>query len=287
MLDRRTKGGAMKDLAGKVGFVTGGASGIGLALGRAMLEAGMKVALADIEPRALDDAVRGLGNLGEVRGIRCDVSDRAAMKLAADEAFGAFGRVHVLCNNAGVAVGGIQDQVSYEDWDWVLGVNLEGVVSGIREFLPRIRAQGEGGHIVNTASMAGMISPPHLSPYSATKFAVVAMSEALAGELQGTGIGVSVLCPGWVRTRINESGRNRPAKFGGAGDANLGGDRAEMRATIDAAIKDGMDPADVARRTLAAIRANRLYVFTHPQMKPAVEDRFRRILAAFDDAEKG
>jgi NAD(P)-dependent dehydrogenase (short-subunit alcohol dehydrogenase family) len=276
----------MKELAGKVGFVTGGASGIGLALGRAMLEAGMKVALADIEPRALEGAVRSLGNLGEVRGIRCDVSDRAAMKRAADEAFGTFGRVHLLCNNAGVAVGGIQDQVSYEDWDWVLGVNLLAAVSGIREFLPRMRAQGEGGHIVNTASMAGMISPPHLSPYSATKFAVVAMSEALAGELQGTGIGVSVLCPGWVKTRINESGRNRPTKFGGAGEANLGGNQTELRKTINAAIEGGMDPAEVARRTLAAVRDNRLYVFTHPQMRPAVEDRFKRILEAFDEAER-
>jgi len=276
----------MKDLKGKGAFITGGASGIGLAMGRAMLEAGMKVMLADIEKRALDDAVRGLGNLGEVRGVLCDVSDRAAMTRAAEEAFTALGKVHVLCNNAGVAVGGPQETVSDKDWDWVLGVNLQAIASGISAFVPRIKAQGEGGHIVNTASMAGMVSPPFIGPYAATKFAVVALSEGLAVELAGSGIGVTVLCPGWVKTKINESGRNRPGRFGGESSISLTGTNSKMRETIDEAIRAGIEPAQVAERVMEAIRENQLYVFTHAAMRQTVEERFKRILAAFDHAEK-
>lgn len=275
----------MKDLQGKGAFITGGASGIGLAMGRAMLEAGMKVVLADIERRALDEAVKSLGNVGDVRGALCDVSDRAAMRRAADEAFAALGKVHVLCNNAGVALGGPQDQVTDRDWDWILGVNLEAVASGISAFLPRIKAQGEGGHVVNTASMAGMLSPAFMGPYAATKFAVVALSEGLAAELQGSNIGVTALCPGWVKTKINESGRNRPDRFGGKSESSLTGADAVMKQTVNEAIKTGLEPADVAERVLEAIRENQLYVFTHPAMRSAVEDRFKRIQAAFDYAE--
>lgn len=272
----------MRDFAGKGAVVTGGASGIGLAMGRAFLEAGMKVALLDIEKAPLDRAAESLGNLGVVRGIVCDVSDRAAMAKAAAESIAALGKVHVLCNNAGVAAGGPQEQIPYADWDWVLGVNLEAVVAGTHEFLPHIRAHGEGGHIVNTASMAGMISPPGMGPYTATKFAVVALTEGLAMELDGTNIGATALCPGWVKTRINESGRARPERFGPKRPVALAGVAAERAAQIDEAIKNGMDPAEVAARVVEAIRENHLYVFTHPAMKVAVEDRFKRILAAFD-----
>src|SRR5271167_4903433 len=207
----------MRELSGKAAFVTGGASGIGLALGRAFAQAGMRVMLADIEAESLAAAVASLQGVGpEVRGVTCDVADPASVDLAAEACYQAFGRVHVVCNNAGVAGGTGIDNISLDDWRWVLDVNLMGVLHGIRTFLPHIRAHGEGGHIVNTASMAGMVSGLGFSPYSASKFAVVAMSEGLAMHLRPLGIGVSVLCPGWVRTRITESARNRSVRYGPA-----------------------------------------------------------------------
>ena len=205
----------MQTLAGKTAFVTGGASGIGLALGRAFAEAGMKVMLADIEADALADAVKGLHNIGpDVRGVVCDVTDAASVEQAAKESFGAFGNVHIVCNNAGVAAGGGIDNISLDNWKWVLDVNLMGVLHGVRTFLPHMRAHNEGGHFVNTASMAGMMSGMGFSPYTASKFAVVAMSEGLASQLKPFGIGISVLCPGFVRTRIGESSRNRQEQYG-------------------------------------------------------------------------
>src|ERR1700709_415836 len=205
----------MRELAGKTAFVTGGAGGIGFALGRAFAEAGMKVMLADIETEALTAAVKSLHNFGPaVRGIICDVGDSASVDAAASETIEAFGNVHVVCNNAGVAAAGGIDDISLDNWRWVLDVNLMGVLHGIRAFLPHIRAHGEGGHIVNTASMAGMNGGLGFSPYTAAKFAVVGMSEGVSEQLQPHGIGVSVLCPSFVRTRIHESGRNRPGRYG-------------------------------------------------------------------------
>src|SRR5262245_6034014 len=199
----------MRDLTGKTAFVTGGASGIGLALGRAFAEAGMKVMLADIETEALTRAVKSLQGLGpDVRGVICDVADPESVARAAEASYKAFGNVHVVCNNAGGAAGSGIDDISLDNWRWVLDVNLMGVLHGVHTFLPHIRAHGEGGHIVNTASMAGMISRLGFSPYAASKFAVVTMSEGLAMQLKPLGIGVSVLCPGFVRNRIAESGRN-------------------------------------------------------------------------------
>jgi NAD(P)-dependent dehydrogenase (short-subunit alcohol dehydrogenase family) len=205
----------MRELAGKTAFVSGGASGIGFALGRAFAEAGMKVMLADIETDALAAAVKSLRKFGpDVRGVTCDVADPVSVERAAKASYEAFGNVHVVCNNAGVAGGGGIDNISIDTWRWVLDVNLMGVVHGIHTFLPHIRAHGEGSHIVNTASMAGLQSGLGFSPYATSKFAVVAMSEGLAIQLQPLGIGVTVLCPGYVRTRISESGRNRPARYG-------------------------------------------------------------------------
>jgi len=274
----------MRDFAGKGAFVTGGASGIGLGLGRAFAAAGAKVMLADIEAGPLDKAVAELKRTGaEVKGLVCDVSDRAAVERAAAETVAAFGKVHILCNNAGVGVGGAPvDQIAPADWDWAIGVNLMGVIHGIAAFLPHLRKQGEGGHIVNTASMAGMASAPMMSPYNVTKFGVVTLSESLAVELQGTGIGVSVLCPGWVNTGIGESARKRPARFGKAPE--LTPLAASRRAQISELLRSGMSPDEVAARVMAAIRDDDLYVFTHPEMRGAVEDRFRRILAAYDKA---
>ncbi len=207
----------MREFAGKTAFVTGGASGIGLALGRAFAEAGMKVMLADIERAALDSAIESLSEFApDVRCILCDVADPNSVERAARATFAAFGNVHIVCNNAGVAAGGGIDTISIENWRWVIDVNLMGVVHGIRSFLPHMRAHGEGGHIVNTASMAGMNGGLGFSPYAASKLAVVAMSEGLKAQLEPEGIGVSVLCPSFVRTGIGESGRNRPARYGEA-----------------------------------------------------------------------
>src|SRR3982074_1737309 len=205
----------MLEFAGKTAFVTGGASGIGVARGRTCAEAGMKVMLADVEVDALAAAVKSLHNFGpDVRGVICDVADPVSVEHAAKASYDAFGNVHVVCNNAGVAAGGGIDNISLDNWRWVLDVNLMGVLHGIRSFLPHIRAHGEGGHIVNTASMAGMITGLGFSPYGASKFAGGSMSEGLALHLRPLGIGVSVLCPSFVRTRIGESGRNRLERYG-------------------------------------------------------------------------
>jgi NAD(P)-dependent dehydrogenase (short-subunit alcohol dehydrogenase family) len=274
----------MRHLEGRTAFVTGGAGGIGFALARAFLQAGMKVMIADIDEAALEHALRELLPLGDASAMLCDVSDRSSLHEAAQKTLATFGKVHVVCNNAGVSSGGLQEQIPAEDWDWVLGVNLAGVVNGVTVFLPYIKAHGEGGHIVNTASMAGMVSVAHMGPYCASKFAVVALSEGLAAELAGSNTGVTALCPGWVRTRIAESGRNRPARFGPGRDAE--GTPTEAAQRIMELIRTGLDPDDVAARVLDAIRGNELYVFTHPEMRPAVEERFQRIRAAFDRAER-
>jgi NAD(P)-dependent dehydrogenase (short-subunit alcohol dehydrogenase family) len=276
----------MRELSGKAAFVTGGASGIGLALGRAFADAGMKVMLADIETDALNGAVKSLGNAGaDVRGVACDVTDPASVDRAAQDAFAAFGHVHVVCNNAGVAAGGGIDTVSLDNWRWVHDVNQMGGLHGIRSFLPHIRAHGEGGHIVNTASMAGITGGLGFSPYTASKFAVVGMSEGLRTQLQPLGIGVSVLCPGFVRTRIDDSGRNRPARYGAASPLDPASPAAALVAQMSQLVQSGIDPAEVAARVVAAIRADELYVFTHPQMRAEMEQRFAAIRAAMNKAE--
>jgi len=274
----------MRELAGKTAFVTGGAAGIGLALGRAFAEAGMQVMLADIERDALAGAVTSLHNIGpQVRGVVCDVADPGSVDAAAKETIEAFGKVHVVCNNAGVAAAGGIDNISLDNWRWVLDVNLMGVVHGIRAFLAHIRAHGEGGHFVNTASMAGMNGGLGFSPYTAAKFAVVGMSEGLSQQLKPYGIGVSVLCPHFVRTRIGESGRNRQGRYGETqAPPDPASPNGQMLALISASIAAGLDPADVAARVLAAIRDDELYVFTHPDMRGHVDARFAAIQAAMD-----
>jgi NAD(P)-dependent dehydrogenase (short-subunit alcohol dehydrogenase family) len=273
----------MREFAGKTAFVTGGAAGIGLALGWAFAQSGMKVMLADIEADALQAAVKSLKEISpDIRGTICDVADAASVERAAQASFDAFGRVHVVCNNAGVAAGGGIDHISLDSWRWVIDVNLMGVLHGIKSFLPHIRAHGEGGHIVNTASMAGMLGGLGFSPYTASKFAVVSMSEGLALQLKPHGIGVSVLCPHYVRTRIGESGRNRPERYGQSQPLDPTAPAAAMVAEIARQIEAGLDPATVATRVLTAIREDQLYVFTHPGMRAQVETRFAAILAAMD-----
>jgi NAD(P)-dependent dehydrogenase (short-subunit alcohol dehydrogenase family) len=275
----------MRELAGKTAFVTGGASGIGLALGRAFAEAGMNVMLADIETDALAVALKSLHDFGpNVRGTICDVADPVSVECAAKASYAAFGNVHVVCNNAGVAGGGGIDNISLDNWRWVLDVNLMGVLHGIHTFLPHIRAHGEGGHFVNTASMAGMVSGLGFNPYAASKFAVVTMSEGLAMQLAPLGIGVSVLCPGYVRTRIGESGRNRPERYGPTQTPDPASPAGALVAHIAELLKTGLDPSAVAARVLAAIREDELYIFTHPEMRAEAENRFAAILAAMDTA---
>jgi len=277
----------MRDLVGKTAFVTGGASGIGFALGRAFAEAGMNVMLADIETEALAVAVESLQGLGPgARGVACDVADPASVERAAEASSEAFGNVHVVCNNAGVAGGGGIEDISLDTWRWVLDVNLLGVLHGVRTFLPHIRAHGEGGHIVNTASMAGLNSGLGLSPYSASKFAVVSMSEGLAKQVAPLGIGVTVLCPGFVRTRISDSGRNRPGRYGPAPAPDPASPAGKLAAQLADLGRLGLDPMDVAAQVLTAIREDELYVFTHAgaEWRAELKGRFDAILSAMDDA---
>lgn len=281
----------MIELAGKTAFVTGGASGIGLSLARALAQAGMNVMLADIERDALAAAVENLSGLGlkNIGSVVCDVADLSSMEQAAEAAYKAFGNVHIVCNNAGVTARGGIDDISVETWRWVLDVNLMGVLHGISTFLPHIRAHGEGGHIVNTASMAGLNSGLGFHPYSASKFAVVNMSEGLAMQLKPFGIGVTVVCPGFVKTHIWDAGRNRQQRYGGAPVTSPGSPAADLAAILFDLNATGIDPLDVAKQTVAAIRQNELYVFTHagPAWREELEQRFNAILLAMDKAAEG
>ena len=273
----------MRELSGRTAFITGGASGIGLELGRAFVAAGMKVMLADVETDALERAVASLREVtSDICGVACDVADADSVERAAQATFDAFGHVHVVCNNAGVAAGGGIDNISLDNWRWVIDVNLMGVVHGIRTFLPHLRAHGEGGHIVNTASMAGMNGGLGFSPYTASKFAVVAMSEGLSMQVKPHGIGVSVLCPSFVRTAIGDSGRNRPARYGQPQPLDPASPAGLMVAEIARRLEAGLDPSDVAARVVSAIRNDELYIFTHPNMRDEVDARFAAIQAAMD-----
>lgn len=269
----------MKDLEGRVAFVTGGGSGIGSGMARRLAAAGVKVAVADIrmEPAAAvaSEIVRANG---AAIPVQVDVSDRASVEAAAAEVLEAFGRVDILCNNAGVAMHGVPvESVPLADWDWVIGVNVYGVINGIQAFLPHIRAHGKGGHVVNTASIGGLqVNPSFLTgPYSMTKYAVVALSEALANELADTSIGVSVLCPAAVQTGIHLSGRARPDRLGGAVERPENHFMGEL-------IKDGLTPDTVGNEVVRAIRDRRFWIFPHAQTRQWVEARHARIQAGYD-----
>ena len=268
----------MRDLSGKTAFITGGASGLGLAMAHAFGGAGMNVMLADIEEAPLKAAVADL-EACQVRtsSVLCDVGDRAAVVAAAQATIDAFGKVHVVCNNAGVGAGGPIGEVKPADWDWIVAINLMGVVYGMEAFLPHVRAHGEGGCFVNTASMAGMISVPGMEPYTATKYAVVGMSEGWAGQLAPENINVAVLCPGFVKTKINQSGRTRQTQYGGPVPNNP----VVGQSNVD----NGIDPEFVGRRVLEAVQNDERYIFTHPDMRGLVQGRFARIMAGFDAAD--
>ncbi len=273
----------MKDFAGKAAFITGGAGGIGFAMARAFGQRGMKVTIADVEAETCAKAVETLRREGIVAiGSTCDVSDRASLADAAMRTFREFGKVHVLCNNAGVSRAGPIETIASSDWDWVIGVNLKGLVHGLQLFLPHMKAHGEAGHIVNTASVNGVVGAPTAGPYSATKFAVVGMSEVLAAELAETPIGVSVLCPSWVKTRMLDNGRNRSDRFGGPIRIDADSANAERNARYAKALESGLDPADVAALVIGAIETRRLFVFTHAETRAAIERCHELMLHGFD-----
>ncbi len=261
----------MKDFAGKTAFITGGAGGIGFAMARAFGRRGMKVAIADVEAETCAKAVETLKAEGIAAvGFACDVADRDRYAEVAGRVLAEFGKVHILCNNAGVSRAGSIETIASSDWDWVIGVNLKGLVYGLQLFLPQMKAHGEDGHIVNTASVNGVVGSALAGPYSATKFAAVGISEVLAAELKDTPIGVSVLCPSWVKTRMLDNGRNRPAQYGGPLRIATDSANTERNARYAKALETGLDPAHVAQLVLGAIEARRLFVFTHPDTRDAV-----------------
>jgi NAD(P)-dependent dehydrogenase (short-subunit alcohol dehydrogenase family) len=270
----------MRDVNNKIAFITGAASGVGYGMARAFLEAGMRLVLADIRSDALDAAAKKLrGGDADVYCIPLDVTDRAAMAAAADEAERYFGKVHILCNNAGINVFGPVDQASFDDWDWIMDVNLNSVFNGIRCFLPKIKAHGEGGHIVNTASMASIVSGPGAGIYTAAKCAVRGLSECLWYNLAPQGIGVSVVCPGLVNSNIHHSEELRPSSRAESGYAK----DPEFAKRLEAIQSLGMDPVVVGRKVLRGIMNDDLYILTHPEHKDEVIRDFAEIVAAFPD----
>ena len=256
----------MQDVEGKVAVVTGGASGIGYGIARTLLKAGMKVVICDISERHLDEVRAELKGANNVHFIKVDVTDRDAMEAAADEVERVFGKVHLVCNNAGVPSGEAIDEAGFEEWDWVMGVNLGGVINGVKTFAPRIKAHGEGGHIVNTSSMAGLIPLPATGGiYSASKFAVRGVTDSLRLALAKDGIGVSCLCPGLTRSRIMSVAR--------------GGQTRQ-----DAVFNDmgaGMDPMELGEAVLKGVKANAPYIFPHGEFQAEVREIFEEILALF------
>jgi NAD(P)-dependent dehydrogenase (short-subunit alcohol dehydrogenase family) len=266
----------MEDLQGKVAVITGGASGIGRAVAERAATEGMRIVLGDIEEGPLTETVDALtGGGAEAVGVVTDVADLASVHALRDRALDRFGAVHLVHNNAGIGLGGPIWEVSEEDWRWILGVNLWGVIHGVATFTPLLMDQGEG-HIVNTASVAGLIAAPFLGPYNATKQAVVAISETLFKDLQAVAapVGVSVLCPGFVQTRIAESERNRPDW---APDRDVEGAMA-VRGVVQNLVDSGIAPATVADRVIDAVRSDTFYILTHPELEGAITTRFEDIV---------
>ncbi len=269
----------MKDFQGKTAVVTGAASGIGKALALDLARRGMNLVLADLEAGPMEAAETEIRALStetmpvEVLAVSTDVAELASVQALAAAAWDRFGAVHVVCNNAGVAIGGPLQDATHADWEWVMGVNLWGVIHGVEAFVPRMIAQQQGGHVVNTASMAGLIASKGLGIYNTTKYAVVGLSETLAKDLRDEGIGVSVLCPMGVTTRIRESERNRPPSLGGgkALDSHGGPDL----------LGRYLSTQEVSNLVMEAIENGRLYVPTHSEGLEFWERRAQRIAQAF------
>jgi NAD(P)-dependent dehydrogenase (short-subunit alcohol dehydrogenase family) len=270
----------MRDLQGRVAVITGAASGIGRGIAHALAAEGAHIVVADIEAGPARAVAGELGAQG-IRAVpvEVDVADPSSLERLAEQAYAEFGAVHILCNNAGVFIGGPLAETSSEEWAWLIAVNLMGVVNGVRAFLPRMRAQGGEAHIVNTGSISGLYPTPNQGAYTATKYAVVGYSERLHDELAADGIGVSVLCPSGVRTRITDSRRNRHPAYGGPVSAPPRSTPAPARPSV-------MDPLDVGRLVVQGIKENRLYIHTHLNVKDWIDNRFRHILADFAPLEE-
>jgi NAD(P)-dependent dehydrogenase (short-subunit alcohol dehydrogenase family) len=278
----------MKDVSGKTAFVTGGASGIGLGMAKVFGWAGMNVVAADVREdhiAAAHDEIADEGLAERVRFLRLDVTDREAFAAAADEAEAMFGKIHVLCNNAGIGLLTPITKASEADWDWAIDVNLNSMFNGVKAVLPKIRAHGEGGHIVNTASMAGVLQYSQAGIYVTTKFAVVGFSEALRAELASEGIGVSAFCPGGVRTNIRDYEATRPGRY--ATNAEAAGRPPpgfaftdEQRARLAGLTAT---PEEAGELVLQGIRGNALYIFTAPEFRAGVEERFAAIRRALGE----
>jgi NAD(P)-dependent dehydrogenase (short-subunit alcohol dehydrogenase family) len=273
----------MRELRGKVAVVTGGGSGIGRGMALAFADAGMHVVVADIEPTAADKVAAELAPKGvKAIAVQADVTRREAVEVLAERTYRDFGAAHVLCNNAGVAVFGTLDETRDTDWRWVLSVNLEGVVNGLQAFLPRMKAQAGPKHVVNTASVAGIAALPGLGVYTATKYAVVGISETLRLEGPRYELGCSVLCPGAVSTNIMTSERNRPGDLGQSkpfAGLSGGGAGADL-------LRLGRDAEWVGRRVRAAVENDEAYIFTHPETRAFLERRVEAMRAGFDAADR-
>ena len=274
----------MQDVTGKVAFITGGVSGIGMGLAKVLAEAGMKVA---ITYRREDSLLPIKAWFAERPGlvlypVKLDVTDREGWVRAADEVEAALGPVGLLCNNAGVGVIGPMEQATYADWDWVMGVNVGGVINGLVTMVPRMIAHGRGGHIVNVSSIGGLAALGTAGIYCASKFAVTGMSEALRGDLAPYGIGVSVYCPGPVKSNIAEAGAKRPEHLADTGYRMPEGMAEPPKGSISF-VDAWMEPEEAGRRILAAVRANELYILSHPELREAIRERHDAIEAAWPD----
>jgi NAD(P)-dependent dehydrogenase (short-subunit alcohol dehydrogenase family) len=270
----------MKNVHGKVAFITGGGSGVGFGMAKVFHDAGMKVVIADIRQDHLDRTVAYFDETGRsAHPIRLDVTDREAFDRAADEVERVFGKVHVVCNNAGVNFFAPMDECTYDDWDWLLSVNLGGVINGVRTFVPRIKKHGEGGHIVNTGSMASFITGPGAGVYTTAKFAVRGLSESLRWSLAPYRIGVSILCPANVKSEIYESNLTRPRRF----SSDIGPVNQEFMARLPEIHQFGMEPEDIGEKVLRGVRRNDLYIFTHHEFKEELKALFDEILAALPE----
>jgi NAD(P)-dependent dehydrogenase (short-subunit alcohol dehydrogenase family) len=270
----------MENVDGKVAFITGGASGIGLGLAKVLVKAGAKVVMADVRQDHLDEAGEWFARNGQkdsVLGIRLDVTDRAAYANAAEQSLGAFGKLHILVNNAGMGIGGSVKEARFDDWDWGLGVMIGGVINGITTCLPHLLAHGEGGHIVNTSSMAAVIPVKNFSIYGTAKMAMIGLSECLRADLAEDHIGASAFCPGPVQSNIRESGRTRPDKY--RRNSGFAAQEQQLAARPNSPL--WMDPIECGERILQGIRRNDLYIFTHPEFKEGAAERFEAMLAAF------
>jgi NAD(P)-dependent dehydrogenase (short-subunit alcohol dehydrogenase family) len=272
----------VKDLIGRVAVITGAASGIGRGLATRCLEEGMHVVLADIDDVALQTTTAELRDGGgDVIAVPTDVSIGTDVEHLAEVAVSAFGAVHLVCSNAGVGLRGLTWERTQQDWEWLLGVNLWGAIHGVRVFVPLMLAQGDEGHVVNTASIAGLIPAPFSALYNTSKYAVVALSESLALDLEQVGarVNVSVLCPGFVQSGIVDAGRARPARLANAAEPPIHPDDADLEARTRAGVAAGMPPAGVAAMVFAAIRAQRFWVLPHPAYDERIRTRTENLLA--------